>query len=133
MIGSDGGVDTHQELEATLHTVQELSSLVDVDVEFSLQGIVDQHAGADVDVVGLRVPGRLVGDGHTVPSVGVDLAKSLSYASDHSLGEHVGLLLHVMVVAVGVVESSKGGIDHEGRTGLNSSEVGSSQDVSQHF
>ena len=41
----------HQEVEAVLDALQEDLAVVNVDVELSLQGVVDQHTGLNVHVV----------------------------------------------------------------------------------
>ena len=52
---------------------------------------MDEDAGPKADLVTLRVPVGLVGDGYAVPSVRVDSSQALSYAADDSLGKDVGL------------------------------------------
>ena len=84
-------MDAHEEVETTFDTVKQMLSVIDIKIEFSLQSIVDQDAGLDIDLVALRVPGGLVGNGDSLPPVGVDLSESLADASDNSLGQHVGL------------------------------------------
>ena len=88
---SDSRVHRHDELEAVLDADEQLLAVIDVNVEFALDGVVDEHAGLNANFVILRVPVRLVGDGHTVPSVVVHVAKSLSDAPDNSLGQNMGL------------------------------------------
>ena len=84
-------MDTHDEMETSFDTIQQVLSVIDIEVEFSLQSIVDQDTSLDIDLVALRVPGGLVGDGDSLPPVGVDFSESLADASDDSLGQHVGL------------------------------------------
>ena len=81
----------HDELEAILDADQQVLAVIDVNVEFALDGVVDEHAGLDANLVILRVPVRLVRDRHTVPSVVVHVAQSLADAPDNSLGQNMGL------------------------------------------
>ena len=83
---------THEELEAVLDTHQQVLSVINVDVEFSFEGVMYQHAGFYADLVVFGVPVGLVSDWNTVPSVGVRMSKSLSDASDDPLGKDVRLL-----------------------------------------
>ena len=66
-------------------------AVVNIDVEFAFESVVNEDAGLHANLVILRVPVRLVRDGHTVPSVVVHVTESLADASDDSLGEHVRL------------------------------------------
>ena len=43
---SDGSMDTHHEVEHILHTLEYVLSVVDVDVEFTLDSVVDEDAGS---------------------------------------------------------------------------------------
>ena len=97
---------THDELEAVLDTDEEVLSVIDINIEFPLEGVVHQYACLHADLVVLGVPISLVGDWDTVPSVWIHMSKSLTYAFDDSLGQHVGFLVQVMVVGVWIVEPS---------------------------
>ena len=88
---SDGSMHGHDEVEAVLDALQQESAVVDIDVELSLEGIVHEHAGLDVDVVVLTVPVGLEGNGHTVPSLGVGVAETVTHTLDDSLGQDMGL------------------------------------------
>ncbi len=85
-LASDGRVHGHDEVEAVLDALKEDLAVVDVDVELPLQGVVDEHAGLDVDVVILRVPVRLEGDRHAVPTFRVDVPQAVSHTLDDTLG-----------------------------------------------
>ena len=89
--GSDGCVDTHQEVEDSFNAVQEVLSVVDIEVEFSLNRVVDKDASLDIDLVTLGIPRGLEGNWNSLPPVRIDFPKSLSYASNHSLSENMGL------------------------------------------
>ena len=82
---------THQELEGSLDWDDEILSVVDIDVELSFEGVVDQDAGLDAYLVILWVPVSLVCDWNTIPSVWVKVSKSLTTDSDDSLGKNVWL------------------------------------------
>lgn len=90
---SDSNVQTHYEVKDILHRLQQDLSVVDIDVEFSFDDVVDQHACLDIGVTGLTVPVGFEGNGHTVPSVWIDVSQSLTNYLDDSLGQHMGLYL----------------------------------------
>ena len=48
---SDSSMHGHDEVEAVLDALEEDLAIVDIDVELSLEGIMDEDAGLDVDVV----------------------------------------------------------------------------------
>ena len=93
MIGfhSDGSVDTHHKMEAVFNTDEHVLSIINIKIEFSLDDVVDQNAGSHTDLVVLRVPVGLIGNGDTFPSVWVNGSKPLSNTSDDSLGEDMWL------------------------------------------
>ena len=95
---SDGRVHGHDEVEDILHGLEQVLPVIDLDVELVLDGVVDEHARLHAHLVVLVVPVRLERDGHSVPAVRVDVAKSLAADLDDALGEHVGLLLEVVVM-----------------------------------
>ena len=78
-------MDTHNELEAVLDADEQVLPVVNINVEFSLDNIVNQYASLYADLVVIRVPVSLVGDWDTFPSVWVHLSKSLSNHLDNSL------------------------------------------------
>ncbi len=50
-----------------------------------------QHTGLNVDVVILTVPVGLEGNWHTVPSLGVEVAQTVTHTLDDALSEHMRL------------------------------------------
>lgn len=88
---SDSGVDTHHEVEAVLHALHQYFSVVNVNTEFSFNGIVDEDACFNIDLVILTVPVGLERDGHSVPPVRVQMSKSFSNYLNNSLCQYVGL------------------------------------------
>lgn len=81
----------HEEVEAVLDALEEDLSVINIDVELALECVVHKHAGLDVDHVVLAVPVCLEGDWHTVPSLRVAVAQSITDGLDDSLGQDVGL------------------------------------------
>ena len=75
---SDGGVHRHEEVEAVLYWLQKDLAVIDVDVEFAFEGVVDEDASPQVDVVVLTVPVCLEGNGHSIPPLWVSMAKAVS-------------------------------------------------------
>jgi len=71
---------THDEMEAVLHTLKQDLPVVDITVEFTLNRIVDQNTGFDVDVTAFAVPVSLECNWHSFPTVGVVVSETLSAA-----------------------------------------------------
>ena len=88
---SDGGVHGHDEVEAVLDTLEEELAVVDIDVELSLKGVMHQNTGLDVNVIVLRVPVGLEGDGYTIPALRVEVAETVSNTLYDALGQNSGL------------------------------------------
>ena len=99
-------MDGHDELEGVLDRDKEVLAVINIDVELTLNGIVDQHAGADVNLVVLTVPVGLVRDRDAIPTVMVDVAQPLANAPDDALGKDVWLLIQVVMVGVRIVEAT---------------------------
>ena len=72
MYYSDGSMDTHDEMEDILNADEELLPIINVEVEFSLDGIVDKYACSDTNLIIFTVPVCLVSDRHTLPSVWIN-------------------------------------------------------------
>ena len=71
MLSSDTCVEGHDEMEAVLDTLKENLSVIDIDVEFTLNCIMDQHASLNVNVVVFTVPVSLESHRYTFPSLRV--------------------------------------------------------------
>ena len=105
-------METHYELETVLDTDKKVFPVVDINIEFSLDGVMNQYASLYADLVILRVPVGLVGHWHTFPSVWIHLSQSLTYNLDNSLSQDVWFLVQMMMVGIWVVESSSLHWDH---------------------
>ena len=81
----------HQEVEAVLDALQKQLSVIDINVEFSLERIVNKDACLNVDHVILAVPVGLEGNWHAVPSVGISMAQTITHALDDTLSKDVWL------------------------------------------
>ena len=99
-------MDTHDELEAVLNADEQVLSIVDVNVEFSFESVMNVDTGLNTDLIILRVPIGLIGDWNTVPSVWVHVSESFADASDDSLGKDMWLLLKMMMISIWIVEAS---------------------------
>ena len=78
----------HDEVEAVLNALEEDLAIVDIDVELSLEGIMNKDTGLDVDVIILRVPVRLEGHRHAIPTLGVNVAEAVAHTLDDALGQN---------------------------------------------
>ena len=85
----------HNEGEGFFNTTEQNFLIININTELSLNGIVDENAGSNTDLIILSFPVCLEGDWNSIPSVSIDLPKSLSTSLDHSLSDEVGLLLQV--------------------------------------
>ena len=83
-------------------------SVIDFDVEFGLDSVMEQDTSFDVHVVVLVVPVRLECHGNTIPTVRVDMAEAVATDLDDALGKDMRFLVQVDVVLIGVVESADG-------------------------
>ena len=99
-------MNTHDKLEAVLNTDEQLLSIINIEIEFSLNCIMDQNACFNADFVIFRLPVGLVGDWNTVPSVWINVSESFTDASNDSLGKNMRLLVEMMMVSIWVIESS---------------------------
>ena len=81
----------HNEMEAVLDTLQEDLSIIDINVEFAFEGIMNEDASLDIDIIILTVPVGFEGNWDTFPSVGVGMAESFTDSLDNSLGQNVRL------------------------------------------
>ena len=82
--------------------------VVDLDSEFTLNGVVHKDTSLDVHVIVFVLPVGLERDGDAVPTVRVDVTESVTTDLDDALGEDMRLLIQVDVVLTGVVESTHG-------------------------
>ena len=99
---------THDEVENILYRLENHLSVVNINVELTLDGVVHQDASSEAVLVVFIVPVSLVCDGNTVPAVGINVSKAFSTHTDNALSEDVRLLVEMQVVLLGVIESSEG-------------------------
>lgn len=99
-------VSAHDEVEYVLNRLEQVLFVVNVDAEFALHSIMHQYARLDVKVVVFIVPVRLESNWHTIPSVGVNLAQTLSATLDAAFCKHVRLLLKMQVVLSRIVKAT---------------------------
>ena len=100
-------MNTHYELEAIFDGLEQVFPIVNLDVEFVFEGVVDQHARLNVHLVEFVVPVRSVGDWDAIPALRVSMAQAIANNLDDAFGEHVRLLLKVHVVLVRVVKGAR--------------------------
>ena len=98
----------HDEVEAILNGLEQMLAVIDLNSKLALDTVVHKDARFDVHAVILVVPVRLECDRHAIPAVGVNVAQPITADLDDTLGHHVRLLVQMMVVLVGVVESAHG-------------------------
>ena len=108
----------HDELKGILNALDQDLSIVNVQVEFSLDSVVNQNARFQVNESALPIPVSLESDWNPLPAVVVHVSQSVPAALDQPLHDNVRLLLQVMVVPIGVVEATHRRAEQEPRGGL---------------
>ena len=78
----------HNEVEAILNALQKESSVIDINVEFAFECVMNEHAGLNVNVVILRVPVCLECHRYAIPTLGVNVAKAVAHTLDDALGQN---------------------------------------------
>ena len=66
-------------------------SIINIDVELTFEGVVDKDASLDVYLIIIRLPVSFICDWYTVPTIWINMTKSLSATSDDSLSEDMWL------------------------------------------
>ena len=67
-------MDTHDEMEAVFNADKKMFFIIDIKVEFSLQGVVYQDTSFNAYLVTFWVPSGLKSNWHTIPPVWVYLS-----------------------------------------------------------
>ena len=101
-------MDTHHEVEAIFNAHHQVLSVVDVEVELSLQSFVNVDTSLYANFVIFRIPISFISYWNSLPSIWIHISKSLSYASNDSFGENVRLLIQMVMVSIRIVEPSSG-------------------------
>ena len=95
-------------MENVLDRLQEIFSVIDVNIEFSFNRVMNQNTSFDIHIVVLVIPVSLECNGHSVPSIRVDMSKSVTYYVDYAPSENMRLLVQVNVVLVWIVKETEG-------------------------
>ena len=98
----------HDKVKNVLDRLEKLLFVVNVNIEFTLDSIVDKNASLDVKFVIFIVPVSLESNWYSLPSVRVRLSKSVAAKSDNALSKHMGLLVEVHVMLARIVEATYG-------------------------
>ena len=75
-------------MEAVLHTLEQQSSVVNIDIELALECVMHQYASLNVDVIVFRVPVCLEGYGDTIPSFRVGMSQAVTDTLNDTLGQN---------------------------------------------
>ena len=84
-------------------------AIINFDTEFAFNSIVDKDASFNIQLVVLVIPVRFECNWYTLPSVWIDVTKSVSSHFNDSLCHYMWLLIQVMMVLVWIVEASHSG------------------------
>ena len=93
-------------MEHILNGLEQVLPVINLNVEFILDGVVHQHAGPDVHLVIFTIPVGLPCDWHAIPSVRINVTKAIAAALNNAFGHNMRLLIQVNVVLIWVVERS---------------------------
>ena len=66
-------------------------SIINIDVEFTFDGVMDKDASLNVYLIVFRLPVSFICNWYTVPTIWINMTKSLSATSDDSLSEDMWL------------------------------------------
>jgi len=92
-------------MEHVLDRLQQVFTVVDINVEFSFNRVVNQNASFNIEFVVFTVPMGLESDRYSIPPVGVNMSQTITTNSDNALSEYVGLLVQMNMVLSRVVET----------------------------
>ena len=98
----------HHEVEHILNGLEQVLLVINLNVEFILDGVVHQHTGPDVHLVIFIIPVGLECDWHAIPSVRINVTEAIAAALNNAFGHNMRLLIQVNVVLIWVVERSHG-------------------------
>ena len=73
-------------MEDILNWLEQVFSVIDLDIEFAFNSVVDKDARLDVHIVVLVVPMGLESDGDAVPAVRIGMAQSVATNFNDALG-----------------------------------------------
>ena len=99
-------MNTHDELEGVLNAHEQMLSIIDVDVKFSLECVVDHDTCLNANFVIFGVPVCFVSNWHSVPSIWIQMSESFTDTSDDSLSENMWLLVQMVMISIWVIKSS---------------------------
>ena len=66
---SNGSMHAHDEMEHILHTLHKNLAIINLNIEFVFNCIVNHNASLDIQLVVLVVPMRFESDWNTIPSI----------------------------------------------------------------
>ena len=83
-------------LECHVQTGYQISSILDLNSELPLDGIMNMSAGGNISISSFVVPVGFEGDWDALPTIRVNASQSLSDTFDKPLGDHSGFLLGLL-------------------------------------
>ena len=90
----------HDKSKSFLNTRDQNLFIVDIDIEFSFECVMDENASPDTNTIIVSSPVGFEGDWDSIPSVPVYFPESFSNSLDDSFGDEVGLLLQVRTTKI---------------------------------
>ena len=106
---SDCSMHTHHVMETILNTLHKDLAIVNLNLEFIFNGVMNHNARFDTSLIVLVIPMRFESDWNAFPSIWINVPKSISANLNDSFGKHVWFLSQMMVMLIGVVEASHSG------------------------
>lgn len=80
-------------MENILNGLKQVLPIVDIDVELSLNSVVDKDTRLDIHVVIFVIPMSLKSDGDTIPPVWIDVSQTIADNIDYTPCKDVWLLV----------------------------------------
>ena len=96
----------HHVVKDVLNAHQKMFAIINLDIEFVFNCIVDQHTCPNVKVVVLIAPVSFERDRNSVPTIWIDVAQPLATNLDDALCQNMRLLVEVDVMLLWVVEAT---------------------------
>ena len=103
---SNSSVHAHDPMEDILHTLHENLTIINLNIEFVLNCIMNHNASLDIQLIVLIVPVRFESNRNSIPSVWINVTQSFATNLYDSLRQHVWFLVEMVVVLVRIVEGS---------------------------
>ena len=84
---------THDKVENVLYRLKQMLSVININIEFTFNCIVNKYASSNVKILVFIVPVSLKCYWNTIPSVWIDVSQSITNYTDNTLGKYMWFLI----------------------------------------